>query len=76
MPAFADDFGAAGDDAADHRVGLDEPLPRGRQVQGPPHVPEVQFVRIHHWPIQGPLSPGAGDHCDQSGVQIFPAVAG
>ena len=47
MPAFADDLGAAGDDAADHGVGLDEPLAGGRQFQGPSHVPEVQFVGIH-----------------------------
>ena len=40
-------FGAAGDDAADHRVRLDAAPPLGGQLQGPPHVPEIEFGRVH-----------------------------
>ena len=45
MPALADDLGPADDHAADHWVGLDEPLAPGRQLEGPSHEFEVRFVR-------------------------------
>ena len=41
MPAFADHFVLAGDHAADHRIGLDEPFTAAGQFEGPRHVERI-----------------------------------
>jgi len=47
VPPFADDLRPLDDDASDHRVGLDVPLPEDGQLQRPPHVPKVEFGLVH-----------------------------
>ena len=54
MPAFAHDFGAARNHAANHRVRLDKALPLGRQFQGPLHVPTIEEGLVQ---IRGPGEP-------------------
>ena len=47
VKTLTDDLGVVGDNAADHRVRLDEPFAPGGQFQRPTHVQEVDFVLVH-----------------------------
>ncbi len=47
VPAFADDFGSAGDDAADHRIRLDIALPLKGQFQCTLEMPTIEFGEGH-----------------------------